>query len=94
MCSLTAVALGNKGHRDDDMPGNYATAQAWNFTGDVLATKQGDKPWIAEMYGYVFAAAKANVWHNPVDYFHWMYPGFFTAGEWANPTHSPSSYLP
>jgi hypothetical protein len=32
------------------------------------------------MYGYVFGAAKANVWHNPADYFHWMYPGYFTAG--------------
>ena len=31
-------------------------------------------------YGYVLGAAKANVWHNPADYFHWMYPGYFTSG--------------
>ena len=35
----------------------------------------------AEMYGYVFGAAKAGVRHNPADYFHWMYPGYFTSGE-------------
>ena len=45
----------------------------------------GEKPWIAEMYGYVFGAAKANVWHNPVDYFQWIYPGYFTSGEGGTP---------
>lgn len=38
--------------------------QAWNLTGDVFATHPGDRPWISEMYGYSFAAAKADVWHK------------------------------
>ncbi len=54
--------------------------QAWNLTGDTHTKEPGAKPWIAEMYGYVFGAAKAGVWHNPADYFHWMYPGFYTYG--------------
>ena len=58
----------------------YIHLQAWNLTGDMHTKEPGAKPWIAEMYGYVFGAAKAGVWHNPVDYFHWMYPGFFTYG--------------
>jgi len=37
---------------------------AWNLTGDVFATHPGDRPWISEMYGYSFAAAKADVWHK------------------------------
>ncbi|KAK9918872.1 hypothetical protein WJX75_007695 [Coccomyxa subellipsoidea] len=53
--------------------------KAWNLTGDMHTLEPGEKPWIAEMYGYVFGAAKANVWHNPVDYFHWIYPGYFVA---------------
>ncbi|EIE18946.1 hypothetical protein COCSUDRAFT_68096 [Coccomyxa subellipsoidea C-169] len=55
------------------------TRKAWNLTGDMHAMEAGQKPWIAEMYGYVFGAAKANVWHNPVDYFQWIYPGYFTS---------------
>ncbi|BDA49070.1 Peptidyl serine alpha-galactosyltransferase [Coccomyxa sp. Obi] len=53
--------------------------KAWNLTGDIHTSEPGSKPWIAEMYGYIFGAAKANVWHNPVDYFHWIYPGYFTS---------------
>jgi hypothetical protein len=63
--------------------------QAWNLTGDAHTKQPGSKAWIAEMYGYAFAAAKANVWHNPADYFHWMYPGFFTYGD-ARHTMEPS----
>jgi hypothetical protein len=35
---------------------------AWNLTGDHYA-KEGDRPWIAEMYGYSFGCAAADVWH-------------------------------
>lgn len=48
---------------------------AWNLTGDVYSTHPGDKPWISEMYGYSFGAAKANVWHR----YHttaMIYPGY------------------
>lgn len=38
--------------------------QAWNLTGDVFSIHKGDKPWISEMYGYSFGAAKADVWHR------------------------------
>ena len=48
---------------------NYSEAvredpEAWRFSGDIFAKKSGDKPWIAEMYGYSFGAAAANVWHQ------------------------------
>ena len=48
---------------------NYSEAvredpEAWRFSGDIFAKKAGDKPWIAEMYGYSFGAAAANVWHQ------------------------------
>lgn len=38
--------------------------QAYRLSGDVYAIHPGDKPWISEMYGYAFAAAKADVWHH------------------------------
>ena len=41
-----------------------ADPDAWRFSGDIFAKKPGDKPWIAEMYGYSFGAAAANVWHQ------------------------------
>lgn len=53
--------------------------QAWNLTGDVYSTHPGDKPWISEMYGYSFGAAKANVWHR----YHttaMIYPGYLPIG--------------
>jgi hypothetical protein len=53
--------------------------QAWNLTGDVYSTHPGDKPWISEMYGYSFGAAKANVWHR----YHttaMIYPGYQPIG--------------
>lgn len=30
----------------------------------LSGTKQGEKMWVAEMYGYIFAAAVSNVWHH------------------------------
>jgi hypothetical protein len=42
-----------------------ARVQAWRWAGDTHATKPGTQSWIAEMYGYVFAAAKHDVWHLP-----------------------------
>ena len=47
---------------------------AWNLTGDTKI-KQGQKAWISEMYGYVFAAAKVGIRHkveSAVQY----YPGY------------------
>lgn len=41
-----------------------ADPEAWRLSGDVYATHPGDKPWISEMYGYAFGAAKAGVWHR------------------------------
>lgn len=29
-----------------------------------MQVEKGGKPWISEMYGYAFAAAKSNVWHR------------------------------
>ncbi|KAG2439207.1 hypothetical protein HXX76_004570 [Chlamydomonas incerta] len=37
--------------------------ESWRLTGDQYVEK-GGKPWISEMYGYAFGAAKANVWHK------------------------------
>ena len=39
-------------------------SQAWKFAGDAAARRAGDKPWLAEVYGYAFGAAKADVWHR------------------------------
>jgi hypothetical protein len=38
--------------------------QAWQYAGDALAQHRGDKLWLAELYGYAFGAAKADVWHH------------------------------
>ena len=40
-----------------------ADPDAWKTSGDVYTPHQGDKPWIAEMYGYSFGASKNNIWH-------------------------------
>ena len=37
--------------------------QSWRLTGDQYVEK-GGKPWISEMYGYAFGAAKAGVRHR------------------------------
>lgn len=39
-----------------------ADPEAWHLTGDEYA-KKGEPVWISEMYGWAFAAAKADVWH-------------------------------
>lgn len=54
--------------------------QAWHLTGDVYAKKPGDKPWISEMYGYSFGAAKADVWHRS-EVESMLYPGYQPVGE-------------
>jgi hypothetical protein len=54
---------------------------AWKYAGDSYATKAGDKPWISEMYGYSFGAAKANVSHI-WDEDSMMYPGYVPNGGW------------
>lgn len=54
-----------------------ADPDAWNLTGDVYATAPGIKPWISEMYGYVFAAATANIWHK-IDEHAMIYPTYVT----------------
>jgi len=48
--------------------------RAWNETGDEYARSQGMRPWIGEMYGYSFGAAKAGVNHR-VDMAAMLYPG-------------------
>jgi len=60
-------------------PRAMRTAQAWQLSGDAYATHPGDKPWISEMYGYSFGAAKADVWHK----YHttaMIYPGYLPIG--------------
>lgn len=44
-----------------------ADPDAWTLSGDSYTKNPGDKPWIAEMYGYSYAAAKADVWHHTND---------------------------
>jgi peptidyl serine alpha-galactosyltransferase len=51
------------------------SVQAWHLSGDVYSTKAGRKPWISEMYGYSFAAAKHNMWHI-IDRVSMIYPGY------------------
>ena len=49
--------------------------QAYKYSGDVYAIHPGDKPWICEMYGYAYGAAKADAWHK-WDTFSMIYPGY------------------
>lgn len=38
---------------------------AWNLTGDVYSAREPhSRPWISEMYGYSFGAAKAGLHHK------------------------------
>lgn len=53
--------------------------QAWRTTGDAFSKTPGSKPWISEMYGYAFSAARHGVWHT------WtpsamLYPGYVPEG--------------
>mgnify|MGYP001810787274 CR=1 FL=1 len=57
-----------------------SVVQAWHLTGDVYAKKPGDKPWISEMYGYSFGAAKAGVRHRS-EVESMLYPGYQPVGE-------------
>lgn len=50
------------------------------MTGDVYSKNPGDKPWISEMYGYSFGAAKAGVWHKS-EVESMLYPGYQPVGE-------------
>jgi hypothetical protein len=50
--------------------------QAWRLSGDVYAVHPGDKPWISEMYGYIFSAAKHNMWHQILRTA-MLYPGYY-----------------
>jgi len=52
--------------------------QAWHLTGDVYSTKAGMKPWISEMYGYSFAAARHGMWHQ-IDRLSMLYPSYVPA---------------
>eukprot|EP00210_Caulerpa_lentillifera_P003719 g3552.t1 len=47
---------------------------AWKLTGDVYA-KQGERPWISEMYGYIYAATVAGIRHK-LEPTVQMYPGY------------------
>lgn len=49
-------------------------SDAWKDCGDSGAAK-GGRVWIAEMYGYTFGAAKADIWHRWGDGF-MLYPGY------------------
>ena len=51
-------------------------AQAWRLSGDSYSIHPGDKPWISEMYGYIFAAAKHNMWHQVMRN-SLLYPGYY-----------------
>jgi hypothetical protein len=53
--------------------------QAYKYSGDVYAIHPGDKPWISEMYGYSFGAAKADVWHK-WDTHSMIYPQYVPSG--------------
>ncbi|WIA09314.1 hypothetical protein OEZ85_008721 [Tetradesmus obliquus] len=56
-----------------------ADPEAWRLTGDVYSKKPGDKPWISEMYGYSFGAAKAGLWHK-YDEESMLYPSYMPNG--------------
>lgn len=57
-----------------------ADPEAYRLCGDS-SVKKGERPWISEMYGYVFAAANNSVWHN-WDTTVMRYPGYATEGEY------------
>ncbi|GBF90906.1 hypothetical protein Rsub_03761 [Raphidocelis subcapitata] len=53
--------------------------EAWHLSGDFYAAKPGDRPWISEMYGYAFGAAKAGLSHQS-DEESMIYPGYVPQG--------------
>ncbi|KAG1663022.1 hypothetical protein FOA52_016037 [Chlamydomonas sp. UWO 241] len=56
-----------------------ADEMAYKYSGDVYAIHPGDKPWISEMYGYAYGAAKADVWHK-WDTHSMIYPQYVPSG--------------
>ncbi|CAK0783213.1 hypothetical protein CVIRNUC_006412 [Coccomyxa viridis] len=54
--------------------------EAWKLTGDGSGGSAGSRSWISEMYGYSFAAATADVWHQQVDYTANLVPGYGPIG--------------
>ena len=54
--------------------GASAGLQAWTLSGDSYTPHPGDRPWIAEMYGYSYGAAKAGIAHEWVENA-LLYPG-------------------
>lgn len=55
--------------------------QAWRLSGDIYAKdKPGEKPWISEMYGYVFGAASLGIRHR-WDESSMIYPGYRPTGK-------------
>ncbi|KAK9905110.1 hypothetical protein WJX75_009783 [Coccomyxa subellipsoidea] len=65
-----------------------ADPEAWNTSGDAYTKHPGEKPWIAEMYGYSFGAAAADVWHK-TDYTAMLYPSYmpYTLADVPNVLH-------
>ncbi|KAI8477380.1 MAG: hypothetical protein J3K34DRAFT_398046 [Monoraphidium minutum] len=53
--------------------------EAWHLSGDFYSKKAGEKPWISEMYGYVFGAASLNISHV-WDETSMIYPGYTPTG--------------
>mmetsp|Transcript_18843 Transcript_18843/g.47580 ORF Transcript_18843/g.47580 Transcript_18843/m.47580 type:complete len:587 (-) Transcript_18843:329-2089(-) len=57
-----------------------ADPDAWNLTGDVYSTAPHSKPWISEMYGYSYSAAKHDIWHTTLPTA-MLYPGYLPQEE-------------
>ncbi|EFN52293.1 hypothetical protein CHLNCDRAFT_58899 [Chlorella variabilis] len=51
--------------------------RAWELAGEP-GRAPGERPWICEMYGYSFAAARLGVWHR-ADQSLMLYPGYYPA---------------
>lgn len=54
--------------------------EVWSRMGDSYVTKEFPRPWISEMYGYVFGAARAGVDHT-VNRDMMLYPTYVPDGE-------------
>ena len=61
--------------------------QAWTLSGDSYTPHPGDKPWIAEMYGYSYGAAKAGIAHE------WLEDGLLYPGDPSAGAREPSTRL-
>lgn len=76
LCARTH-ARAHGGTHTPSNPG--APPQAWKDAGDSGA-HEGQRVWIAEMYGYAYGAAKAGVWHSGFGKDFTLYPGELPAG--------------